>query len=60
MLSFIFTIEANMKLEKDGEEDKVDATSFKQIVGSFRYLCNRRLDICFLVGLVSNQFYGAL
>jgi len=46
-------IEANLKLEKGGEEEKVDATLFKQIVGSLRYLCNSRPDIGFSVGLVS-------
>jgi len=46
-------IEANLKLEKGGEEEKVDATLFKQIVGSLRYLSNSRPDIGFSVGLVS-------
>ena len=46
-------IEANLKLEKGGEEEKVDATLFKQIVGLLRYLCNNRPDIGFSVGLVS-------
>jgi len=46
-------IEANLKLEKGGKEEKVDGTLFKQIVGSLRYICNNRLDIGFLVGLVS-------
>jgi hypothetical protein len=46
-------VEANLKLEKCGEEEKVDATLFKQIVGSLRYLCNIRPDIGFSVGLVS-------
>src|ERR1044072_7794287 len=46
-------VEPNVKLEKNGEEEKVDVTLFKQIVGSLRYLCNSRLDIGFVVGLVS-------
>ncbi|XP_050902079.1 uncharacterized mitochondrial protein AtMg00810-like [Lathyrus oleraceus] len=46
-------IKPNMKLEKHGEEDKVDATLFKQIVGSLRYVCNSRPDICFSVELVN-------
>lgn len=35
-----------------GEEDKVDATMFKQLVGSLRYLCQSRPHISFSVGLV--------
>ena len=46
-------VEPNLKLEKHGEEDKVDVTLFKQIVGSLRYMCNSRPDIGFAVGLVS-------
>ncbi|XP_058777194.1 uncharacterized mitochondrial protein AtMg00810-like [Vicia villosa] len=46
-------VEPNVKLEKNGEEDKVDAILFKQIIGSLRYVCNNRPDIGFGVGLVS-------
>ncbi|XP_058746893.1 secreted RxLR effector protein 161-like [Vicia villosa] len=46
-------IEPNVKLEKHGEEDKVNATLFKQIIGSLRYVCNSRPDIGFAVELVS-------
>lgn len=45
-------IEANLKLEKNGHEDKVDATLFKQIVGSLRYVCNNMSVIGFYVCLV--------
>lgn len=45
-------IEENLKLEKNGDDDKVDAILFKQLVGSLRYVCNSRPDICFSVGLV--------
>ncbi|XP_058754055.1 uncharacterized mitochondrial protein AtMg00240-like [Vicia villosa] len=46
-------VEPNVKLENNVEEDKVDATLFKQIVGSLRYMCNSRPDISFVVELVS-------
>lgn len=46
-------IEPNLKLEKHGDEDKVEVNLFKQIVGSLRYVCNSRLDIGFSVRLVS-------
>ena len=45
-------VEPNVKLEKNGEEEKVDVTLFKKIVGSLRYLCNSRPDIGFIVRLV--------
>jgi hypothetical protein len=37
--------ETNSKLEECSEEDMVDSTMFKQMVGSLRYLCNSRPDI---------------
>jgi len=46
-------VKENLKLEKGGEEEKVDATLFKHIVGLLRYLCNSRPNIGFSVGLVS-------
>ncbi|CAJ2637099.1 unnamed protein product [Trifolium pratense] len=49
----ITPMETNLKLEKNENEDTIDPTMFKQIVGSLRYLCNSRPDICFAVGLVS-------
>ncbi|CAJ2657083.1 unnamed protein product [Trifolium pratense] len=49
----ITPMETNLKLEKNESEDAVDPTMFKQIVGSLRYLCNSRPDICFAVGLIS-------
>lgn len=46
-------IEVGLVLEREGKEDKVDETEFKQIVGSLRYLCHSRPDLEFVVGLVS-------
>ncbi|XP_057443809.1 uncharacterized mitochondrial protein AtMg00810-like [Lotus japonicus] len=34
-------------------EERVDATEYKQLVGSLRYLCNSRPDICYAVGVLS-------
>ena len=50
-------IEVNTKLEivKEEEEEAVDPTIYKQLVGSLRYLCNSRPDLSFVVGLI-NRF----
>ncbi|XP_058751884.1 secreted RxLR effector protein 161-like [Vicia villosa] len=44
---------ANHKLDSDFDGDYVDATTFKQLVGSLRYLCYTRSVICYVVGMVS-------
>ncbi|WVY90763.1 hypothetical protein V8G54_036277 [Vigna mungo] len=43
----------NLRLTDHLEEKKVDATLYKQIVGSLRYICNSRPDISYGVGLIS-------
>ncbi|XP_050889780.1 uncharacterized protein LOC127095083 [Lathyrus oleraceus] len=49
--STITHVETNPKLDFDVEGDDVDATTFKQLVGSLRYLCNTRPDICYAFGM---------
>jgi hypothetical protein len=44
--------ETNAKLDECNNEEKVEATEFKQIVESLRYLCNGRRDICFAVSII--------
>jgi len=39
--------ETNANLDECSNAEKVEATKFKQIVGSLRYICNSKLDICF-------------
>lgn len=45
--------EAGLKLSKAKEEKQVNATLFKQIVGSLRFLCNNKPNICYVVGIIS-------
>ncbi|XP_042374969.1 uncharacterized mitochondrial protein AtMg00810-like [Zingiber officinale] len=45
-------VECGVKLSKHDEEEKVDPTFFKSLVGSLRYLTCTRSDILYAVGLV--------
>jgi hypothetical protein len=50
-------MEVNSKLELHDNGETVNATLYKQMVGSLRYLCNSRLDLSFAVG-VESRFVG--
>ncbi|PNX90300.1 copia-type polyprotein, partial [Trifolium pratense] len=45
--------DTSSKLEGCSNEKMVDSTMFKQMIGSLRYLCNSRPDICYAVGVIS-------
>jgi hypothetical protein len=45
--------ETNSKLDECSNEEKVDSTMFRQMVGSLRYVCNNRPDICYSVSVIS-------
>jgi hypothetical protein len=46
-------IEVKLKLLKEGTTPSVDATEYRNIIGSLRYLCNSRPDLAFAVGYLS-------
>ena len=43
----------NLKLLNDDTSKFVDATLYKQIIGSLMYLTNTRPDICFAINTLS-------
>jgi hypothetical protein len=46
-------METNLKLLVDTSSELVDATLYRQIIGSLMYLTNTRPDICFAVNTLS-------
>ncbi|GAU51495.1 hypothetical protein TSUD_413780, partial [Trifolium subterraneum] len=51
--SALSTAEPRLQLSKSTEEEDVDPTSYRQLIGSLRYLCNTRPDLAYSVGIVS-------
>ncbi|WVZ71725.1 hypothetical protein U9M48_020273 [Paspalum notatum var. saurae] len=48
-------MEEKLKLSKDSKAGKVDATSYRSIVGGLRYLVHTRPDLAFAVGYVTDK-----
>ncbi|RDX58041.1 Copia protein, partial [Mucuna pruriens] len=46
-------VDCGIKLEKNKSDRSIDATLYKQIVGSLRFLCRIRPNIAYGVGLIS-------
>ena len=49
----ITPLETRAKLRNDINDEFVSATLYKQIIGSLRYLCNTKTNICQSVRLLS-------
>ena len=47
-------MESNLKLLRDASLESVDATIYRQMIGSLMYLTNTRPDICFAVNTLFN------
>ena len=43
----------NLKLLSDASSESIDATMYRQMIGSLMYLMNTRPDICFAVNTLS-------
>jgi len=46
-------VETGTRLVKEGDEDLVNSTQYRQLVGSLRYLCTTKPDLAYAVGLIS-------
>ena len=46
-------METNLKLLVETSSELIDATMYRQIIGSLMYLTNTRPDICFVVNTLS-------
>jgi len=51
--SSITPSDANIRNEVKEDDESIDPTMFRRLVGSLRYLCQSRLDISYSVGTVS-------
>ncbi|KAK2457600.1 hypothetical protein QL285_004854 [Trifolium repens] len=49
--------ETNSKLNECSEMEKVDPTLFRRMVGTLRYVCNSRPDICCSVSMISRYMH---
>lgn len=50
----ISPVEPKSQLSKNEDEQDVDLTQYRRLIGSLSYLCNTCMDLAFSVGIVSN------
>ena len=53
MMAMATPMASNLKLLSDASSETVDATMYRQMIGSLMYLTNTRPDICFDVNTLS-------
>ncbi|XP_013594528.1 PREDICTED: uncharacterized mitochondrial protein AtMg00810-like [Brassica oleracea var. oleracea] len=51
-------MEANLKISKAEDEQEIDATEFRRIIGCLRYLLHTRPDLCYAVGVLSRYMHN--
>ena len=51
--SMTTSMKTNLKLSSDTSSEIVDATLYRQLIGSLMYLTNTRPNICFVVNTLS-------
>ncbi|XP_058768423.1 uncharacterized mitochondrial protein AtMg00810-like [Vicia villosa] len=49
----ITSTEPQLQFLKNGDEQNVNPTQYRRLIGSLRYLCNTRLNLAFSVNIVS-------
>jgi len=49
----LIPMEERLKLSRDSTAEEVEATEYRRLVGSLRYLIHTRSDLAFAVGYVS-------
>jgi hypothetical protein len=48
-------MEERLKLKKQKQEDAIEATAYRSLIGSLRYIVNTRPDLAYAVGVVSRH-----
>ncbi|XP_058757281.1 uncharacterized mitochondrial protein AtMg00810-like [Vicia villosa] len=51
----ITPVEPRLQLSKNKDEQNINPTQYRRLIGSLRYLCNTRLDLAFSVD-IANRF----
>ncbi|XP_023513259.1 uncharacterized protein LOC111777776 [Cucurbita pepo subsp. pepo] len=49
-----YPMETKLQLGKDAEENLVNSTKYRRVIGSLRYLTHTRPDLSYVVGIMSS------